>query len=387
MHFLAVAARWCDDLSAPLRAGNSLQRQLAEQARDLTYYQRWHAKGCLMFRSGLDNTPEVARRRFGRSSGGSSPGARGGGVQGKEKRRGPRRRSLADRSAALQLAASSRRSWLPARWPYLILTMLAAIASAIVATKEVPEPLVGGMLVAAVLGVSLVGPAQALAARKARGSRLAAVAAVVVLPLFLFGFGVNRWTVAGGLPWDVAIASLLCVAGVAAAYLRTQPGVIFAAQLSVWSAAVMTHASLAGGITILVALAVAVLVSREQHREQRLEEERRRARARIQTRARDILADYEETRQGWFWETDRRGLMTYVSAPVADALGHAPETLIGRPLVELFDLADTGHEGERTLMFHFTARSAFQELPVRAAIQGEKRWWSVSGRPIHDEFG
>src|SRR5690606_10328068 len=84
---------------------------------------------------------------------------------------------------------------------------------------------------------------------------------------------------------------------------------------------------------------------------------------------------------------DRRGLMTYVSAPVADALGHAPETLIGRPLVELFDLADTGHEGERTLMFHFTARSAFQELPVRAAIQGEKRWWSVSGRPIHDEFG
>src|SRR5690606_10946620 len=45
MHFLAVAARWCDDLSAPLRAGNSLQRQLAEQARDLTYYQRWHAKG------------------------------------------------------------------------------------------------------------------------------------------------------------------------------------------------------------------------------------------------------------------------------------------------------------------------------------------------------
>ena len=59
-------------------------------------------------------------------------------------------------------------------------------------------------------------------------------------------------------------------------------------------------------ITVLVALAVAILVSREQMREQRLEEERRRARDRIQTRARDILADYEETRQGWFWETDRR---------------------------------------------------------------------------------
>ena len=138
---------------------------------------------------------------------------------------------------------------------------------------------------------------------------------------------------------------------------------------------------------MLVALAVAILVSREQHREQRFEEERRRARDRIQTRARDILADYEETRQGWFWETDRRALLTYVSGPVAEALGHSADKLIGQPLVELFDLADTGQEGERTLQFHFTARSAFQELAVRAAIPGEERWWSVSGRPIHDEFG
>ena len=38
-------------------------------------------------------------------------------------------------------------------------------------------------------------------------------------------------------------------------------------------------------------------------------------------------------------------------------------------------------------MFHLSARSAFQELPVRAAIKGEGRWWSVSGRPIHDEYG
>ncbi|HLV06501.1 MAG TPA: EAL domain-containing protein [Croceibacterium sp.] len=265
--------------------------------------------------------------------------------------------------------------------------MLAAIASAIVATREVPEPLVGGMLVAAVLGVSLVGPAQALAARKARGSRLAAVAAVVVLPLFLFGFGVKRWTVAGGLPWDVAIAVLLCVAGVAAAYLRRQPGVIFAAQLSIWSAAVLAHASLAGGITILVALAVAILVSREQHQEDRQEEEHRRAHERVQTRARDILADYEETGQGWFWETDRRGLLTYISAPVAEALGRLPDELIGRPLIDLFDLAVSGQESERTLLFHFTARSGFQELPMRAAIPGETRWWSVSGRPIYDDFG
>ena len=80
-------------------------------------------------------------------------------------------------------------------------------------------------------------------------------------------------------------------------------------------------------------------------------------------------------------------MLTYISAPVAQAIGRPTEKLIGQPLVALFDLADTGQESERTLLFHMTARSAFQELAVRAAIPGEERWWSISGRPIHDEFG
>src|SRR5690606_38138181 len=88
----------------------------------------------------------------------------------------------------------------------------------------------------------------------------------------------------------------------------------------------------------------------------------------------------------WFWETERRGVLTYISTPVAEALGMSAQSLIGRPLIELFDLADAGGESERTLLFHFSARSAFQELPVRAANRNEERWWSVSGRPIFDEF-
>ena len=304
-----------------------------------------------------------------------------------EQRRGSRRQPRPDRALVAPFGDNAARNWIPRRWPYLILTMIAAIGSGVVATRSLPGPFTAAMLVVAVLGASCVGLVHDRVANRQLGARLAAVFGVVVVPMFLFGHGLTRWTAIRDLPWDVAIASQLCVAGVAAAYLRRQPGVIFAAQLSVWSAAVITHASLAGGVTVLVALAVAVLVSREQYREQRYEEERRGARDRIQTRARDILADYEETRQGWFWETDRRALLTYISAPVAQAVGDTPDKLIGRPLVELFDLSDTGQEGERTLQFHFTARSAFQELAVRAAIAGEERWWSVSGRPIHDEFG
>lgn len=304
-----------------------------------------------------------------------------------DKRVGPRRQPRPDRALVAPFTDSFGRDWIPRRWPYLLLTMIAAAVSCAVATLAIPDASTVALLILAVGAAAGVGPANRMVAKRRVRARLVAVVVVVVAPMFLFGLGITRWTVSGALAWDMAIASLLCVAGVAAAYLRTQPGVIFAAQLSIWSAAAMAHASIAGGITILVALAVAILVSREQYREQRLDDERRRARDRVQTRARDILADYEQTRQGWFWETDRRGLLTYISAPVAEAVGEAPETLIGRPLVKLFDLADTGQEGERTLLFHFTARSAFQELPMRAAIEGEKRWWSVSGRPIHDEFG
>jgi hypothetical protein len=161
------------------------------------------------------------------------------------------------------------RNWIPRRWPYLIRSMLAAIGSCMVATRSVPGILTAAMLALAVAGSACVGMAHVYVAQRGLRARIAALVAVVIAPMFLFGLAITRWTALKDLPWDVAIASLLCVAGIAAAYLRRQPGVIFAAQLSVWSAAVAAHASVAGGITHLVALAVAILVSREQMREQR----------------------------------------------------------------------------------------------------------------------
>ena len=304
-----------------------------------------------------------------------------------DKRRGSRRQPRSDRAAALSAGSTTGRNWIPPRWLYLIVSMVGSIASSALGTSTLPRTPAAICLGSAVVLACGVGLAHRLVQKRGLGLRLAATCLVVVLPLFLFSLGMTLWALRAGLPWEVAVAALLCVGSVAGVYLRRLPAAIFAAQLALWSATVLVHESLAGTATLLVTAAVAMLVNAEQNREQRLQGERRRARDRIQTRARDILADYEETRQGWFWETDRRALLTYISAPIADALGKAPEQLIGQPLIELFDLADTGQEGERTLQFHFTARSAFQELPVHAAIPGEERWWSVSGRPIHDEFG
>jgi diguanylate cyclase (GGDEF)-like protein len=269
----------------------------------------------------------------------------------------------------------------------VIVSMAGSIASSALGTSILPRLPGAICLGAAIVLACGVWPAHRLVRTSGLWLRVVATGVVVVLPLFLFSMGMTLWAIRGGLPWEVAVAALLCVGSVAGVYLRQLPAAIFAAQLALWSATVLVYESLAGTATLLVAAAVATLVNAEQNREQRLEEERSRARDRIQTRARDILADYEETRQGWFWETDRRALLTYISAPIAEALCKSPDQLIGQPLVELFDLEDTGQEGERTLQFHFTARSAFQELAVHAAIPGEERWWSVSGRPIHDEFG
>ncbi|MBO9519041.1 MAG: EAL domain-containing protein [Porphyrobacter sp.] len=265
--------------------------------------------------------------------------------------------------------------------------MIAAIGACCFWVGRVPSVVEAIMLLLSVVGVACVGVVHTLIAGRQGYARVAGVFAVVVAPMFLFGLAITRWSVSGELPWDFAIASLLCVAGAASAYLRRQPVVFFAAKLSVWAAAVVANVSLAGALTVLAALIGAILVSREQMREQRAEDERTKARERVQTRAGDILADYEQTRQGWFWETDRRSQLTYVSAPVAEAVGRTAEELVGQPLVTLFDLEDTSQESERTLLFHLNARSAFQELTVRAAIWGEERWWSVSGRPIHNDYG
>jgi len=303
-----------------------------------------------------------------------------------ERRLRSRRTPRLDRAKALPAAGVPASEWIPRRWPYVLLAMIASIVSAMAATRSLPGRVESVLFALALLGASAVPAARAFAERRRLEARLGAVSFAVVAPLFLFGLAMTRWCMGGALPWDVLMASLICTTGIATAYLRRQPGVVLAAQLSVWAAVVVATGSAGGTAILLVAAAAAILVSREQARELQRESERSRAHERVHNRAREILADYEETGQGWFWETDRRALLTYISAPVAQAIGKDRRELIGQPLVELFDLTQTGQEDERTLLFHLAARSAFHEVAMHAATRGEERWWSLSGRPIYDEF-
>nr|WP_283773473.1 EAL domain-containing protein [Altererythrobacter sp. KTW20L] len=271
-------------------------------------------------------------------------------------------------------------------WPILTLSMTLSTLAALLLTGTWPGPAAAVALVAALLAVALAD-LQRKRNRKGRSADAINVSlALPLVPLFLFGLGIGGWVAHGSLGWDAAGAFLSVTAIISAVYLRKQPGLSLAGPWFLWLGAVLADVWSGGILGLAGAGLVAGLAAREQIRVQKHEDSLRAAQMRAQNRARDILSEYEDTGQGWFWETDRRSQLTYVSDAVARVLGTEAEALMGRPLVALFDLSDASEASERTLMFHLSTRSAFKELPVRAATAGGDRWWSISGRPIYDGF-
>ncbi|WP_341632956.1 EAL domain-containing protein [Sphingomonas agri] len=105
------------------------------------------------------------------------------------------------------------------------------------------------------------------------------------------------------------------------------------------------------------------------------------------SRAEGLIEEFEASEKGWFWETERDGTLSYISESVARTLGRELGDLLGRPFADLISTRteDSG-PSERTLGFYLSSHVAFQDLTVRARSKNEI-WWSVSGRPIHDQVG
>jgi diguanylate cyclase (GGDEF)-like protein len=100
------------------------------------------------------------------------------------------------------------------------------------------------------------------------------------------------------------------------------------------------------------------------------------------------MRDFERAGRGWFWETDRLGQLVYISPTVAAKLGRPLTGILGQPFTDIIRKRIGKDESEeRTLGFSLSSRTPFKELTVQAAIQGEERWWSISGHPIADPFG
>ncbi|WP_447929533.1 EAL domain-containing protein [Sphingopyxis fribergensis] len=100
-----------------------------------------------------------------------------------------------------------------------------------------------------------------------------------------------------------------------------------------------------------------------------------------------LLQNYEESGQGWFWSTDAKGRLTYITDSVARLMGRTTGTLLGTAFTDLFLPVDSHGERQRTLPFLLTRQSKFDKLPLRSAFEGDDRWWAISGRPQFDSGG
>jgi len=214
------------------------------------------------------------------------------------------------------------------------------------------------------------------------------MAGLVALPMALVGLAVAGWNAASpALTLPMVVAVLIAISSLAMVTLQGRLPSMIVAHVSVWTGFLALSAAAEalqiGALVLAAGFMLTQVHRRKSEARQRHEAERRQ----VQSRADELLSEYEESGKGWFWETDRQGRVTYVSPRIAMLLGGKPLAINGRAFTSMFLLDADAKESERTLNFHLSTRSSFNDLEVRAATnEEEERWWSISGRPVMDNF-
>jgi len=96
-----------------------------------------------------------------------------------------------------------------------------------------------------------------------------------------------------------------------------------------------------------------------------------------------LLNDFEESANDWLWETDDQFRLRHVSDRLSQVAAREKRLLKDMPISELF--APDGEEGVESftrLREAIAARKAFRDVMLPVSIEGERRWWLVSGKPI-----
>ena len=304
----------------------------------------------------------------------------------------PRTAGRRNGSAVVSVVAANRMSahfLIAGEWIFMAPVMALSLLIAGLLKLALPPIAVVGLALGAIAiagSTRLIVKSERAPGRSTAARYVIAILAVA-LPMLLFGCAMALWANQGGLDWPVAIGVLAINGVIVSICQNSRLASMVAGHIALWTGMSLVSPSFATILGSLVGCGIGGLAAVLQARRDRESDARQRDIERVQVRAERLLAEYELTGLGWFWETDRRGALSYISPPICRLLGRKNADLIGKPFTDLFILDDSNRESERTLNFHLSARSSFQELAVRAATPGEEeRWWSVSGRPIHDTF-
>lgn len=209
----------------------------------------------------------------------------------------------------------------------------------------------------------------------------------VAIPMFLVGLSAVHWSTSAAVHWNGTIGSLVIIGAMASMILKRRAPSMINAQVALWSGVALGVNSQPIWFALTLGAAIGIYTAIRQARADHREARRRREREHEQMRAEEILSDFEQTGQGWFWETDRRGRLVYISRLACDVLDVKHDDMLGQPLSDLFDPAEQRKYGERSLAYYLMARSPFLDLVLKSASRHDERWWSVSGRPLYDSYG
>jgi diguanylate cyclase (GGDEF)-like protein len=283
---------------------------------------------------------------------------------------------------------------LAAGWTVAVVAQLIALIAAIVgASFAGPYPLVpmiatdaGAAIVVslAILAVLRIGALRRWPVHVQTRALVPASAALVVMLLWLAHLGAGladeRWR------FVCFVAAFGSIGVTAIALYPVRAAILAFAAGMVAVTVALSGLGVASSIAIVFMLALAVVAYRLALADHVSAAARALAENDGRLAAR-LVEEFEAHGTGWFWQTDRQGRLTYISAKVAREIATGGSDAIGRPLTSVFQM-DGAAATERTLGFHLTSRTAFADYSVQA-VDGAApdRWWSISGRPVTDERG
>ena len=100
-----------------------------------------------------------------------------------------------------------------------------------------------------------------------------------------------------------------------------------------------------------------------------------------------LLRDYEENAADWLWEADAELRLRKVTSRFAEVLRRPQDSLEGVRIWDLLSSTTSLQPGLERLASILAARQSFKDYAVKLDIEGDERWWSLSGRPVTAELG
>ena len=104
-----------------------------------------------------------------------------------------------------------------------------------------------------------------------------------------------------------------------------------------------------------------------------------------------LLREFEEKESDWLWQVDTNHRVRSASPRFAFALGAEPSQVDGESFIKLM-AGRAWESGEFPRSLHELAeklkrREHFSNLLVHVELEGGRRWWELSGTPMHNDTG